>query len=128
MKKEEKILKDKFGKTNPFTVPKDYFESFATQMTELLPETEARIVEMHSEAWWRHLPLRKTVAVIGIVIALSSGTLLFLRHQSQDSKNISISKVQKATSSSIEYSNFDQMADYTMMDSQAIYASLVAEN
>ena len=128
MKKEEKILKDKFGKTNPFTVPKGYFESFATQMTELLPETEARIVEMHTEVWWRHLSIRKTAAVIGIAIALSSGTLLFLRHQSQGSVNNSVSKVQEATSNSTEYSNFDQMADYTMMDSQAIYASLVAEN
>ena len=128
MKKEEKILKDKFGKTNPFMVPKDYFESFATQMTELLPETEARIVEMHAEAWWRHLPIRKTAAVIGIVIALSSGTLLFLRHQSQGAMNNSVSKVQEAPTNSTEYSNFDQMADYTMMDSQAIYASLVAEN
>lgn len=128
MKKEEKILKDKFGKTNPFTVPKDYFESFATQMTELLPEPEARIVEMHTEAWWRHLPIRKTAAVIGIVVALSCGTLLFLRHLPQGSVNNSVSKVQEATSNSTEYSNFDQMADYTMMDSQAIYASLVAEN
>ena len=32
MLKEEKILKDKFGTANHFTVPEGYFESFAEKL------------------------------------------------------------------------------------------------
>ena len=46
MKKEEKILIDKFGKANHFSVPEGYFESFTDQMMDLLPESEARVIEM----------------------------------------------------------------------------------
>lgn len=128
MRKEEKILKDKFGKANPFTVPEGYFESFTAQMTEQLPETEARVINMHEQPLWHRLPLRKIAAAVGIAFIIGGGALWFDRTHSQESMHASLSKVQESNSSTSDYGTFDQMADYTMMDSQAIYASLVAEN
>lgn len=130
MRKEEKILKDKVGKVNPFTVPEGYFESFTEQMTELLPEMEARVIEMRAESLWHRLPIRKIAAVVGIGCILSGGMLwLSSQHTHEDSMHASMSKENEPVNSRVgEYGTFDQMADYTMMDSQAIYASLVAEN
>ena len=42
MLKEEKILKDKFGTANHFTVPEGYFDSFAEKLMESLPAQNLR--------------------------------------------------------------------------------------
>ena len=65
MKKEEKILIDKFGKANHFSVPEGYFESFTDQMMDLLPESEARVIEMRPATWWNRLPIKKVAAAVG---------------------------------------------------------------
>ena len=61
MKKEEKILIDKFGKANHFSVPEGYFESFTDQMMDLLQESEARVIEMRPATWWNRLPIKKVL-------------------------------------------------------------------
>ena len=68
MKKEEKILIDKFGKANHFSVPEGYFESFTDQMMDLLPESEARVIEMRPATWWNRLPIKKVAAAVGAVL------------------------------------------------------------
>lgn len=54
-----KILIDKFGKANHFSVPEGYFESFTDQMMDLLPESEARVIEMRPATWWNRLPIKR---------------------------------------------------------------------
>lgn len=129
--KEENILKEKFGKVNPFTVPEGYFDSFADKLMEQLPEPEARIIEMHAESWWHKLPLRKIAAVAAVAAIVGSGAFLAIRNE-VDSHAPMASTVhqhtEKAEGTSTSYGSFDEMADYTMMDNQDIYASLVAEN
>lgn len=75
MKKEEKILIDKFGKANHFSVPEGYFESFTDQMMDLLPESEARVIEMRPATWWNRLPIKKVAAAVGAVLVIGAGSL-----------------------------------------------------
>lgn len=128
MKKEEKILIDKFGKANHFSVPEGYFESFTNQMMDLLPESEARVIEMRPATWWNRLPIKKVAAAIGAVLVIGAGSLWVGNHTHTDKVNTAVTGSMHHTTSVSEYGTFDQMADYTMMDNQTIYASLVGEN
>lgn len=130
MMKEEKILKEKFGTANHFAVPDGYFDSFADQLMEQLPESrEHQVIEMRAQTWWNRLPLRKVAAAVGVAIVLGSSSL-YVVHQQASSKVSAIARETSShpSSSTTEYGSFDEMADYTMMDNQDIYASLVAEN
>lgn len=129
MMKEEKILSDKFGKGNHFSVPEGYFDSFADKLMEQLPEPEARVIEMHAESWLHRLPLRKIAAVVGVAVVLGGGSLFFAHQQSSHHTQMAhVEAGHHNLSGGSEYGTFDEMADYTMMDNQDIYASLVAEN
>lgn len=128
MKKEEKILIDKFGKANHFSVPEGYFESFTDQMMDLLPESEVRVIEMRPATWWNRLPIKKVAAAVGAVLVIGAGSLWMSNHTHSDKGNTAVTSSMHHTTSGSEYGTFDQMADYTMMDNQTIYASLVGEN
>lgn len=128
MMKEEKMLKGMFGRENHFAVPEGYFDSFADKLMEQLPATDARIVEMHAESWWHRLPLRKVAAVVGVAALLGGGGLFYVNHGLHTSAQMAGTYVESPVTGNSEYSTFDQMADYTMMDNQDIYVSLVAEN
>lgn len=128
MMKEEKILKEKFGAVNHFTVPEGYFDSFADKLMEQLPDTEARVIPMHAESWWHRLPMRKIAAAIGTVVVLACGGMFYANHTSSGKAAIAHVSSEHLQESGSEYGTFDQMADYTMMDNQDIYVSLVADN
>lgn len=129
MIKEEQKLINKFGTENHFTVPEGYFDTFADQLMQQLPEQQARVVRI---SLWHRLPLRKIAAVIGVVACMATGTLYVMQHTShagveqvahaESSENI------EHSSTSGDYGTFDEMVDYTMTDNQDIYASLLAEN
>ena len=126
--REEKILKDKFGKVNPFTVPDGYFDSFAERLMENLPEQESHVIHMQAQTWWQKMPLRKMAAALGGVVVLSCGALAFSRVQQGEHESYAVSTHHLEVSSASTEGTFEQMADYTMMDNETIYASLVAEN
>lgn len=128
MMREEKILKDKFGKVNPFTVPDGYFDSFAERLMENLPEQESHVIHMHAQAWWKKMPLRKMAAALGGVVVLSCGALAFSLAQQGGHESYAVSAHHSEISGASTEGTFEQMADYTMMDNETIYASLVAEN
>ena len=131
MMKEEKILKEKFGKANPFTVPEGYFDSFADKLMGQLPEPEARIIEMHAESWWHKMPLRKIAAAAAVAVVMGCGAFLAIHNETDNHAPMASTMHQhseKGEGTSSSYGSFDEMADYTMMDNQDIYASLVAEN
>lgn len=126
--KEEKILIEKFGKVNHFTVPEGYFDSFADQLMEQLPESAHRVIDIRAQKWWSRIPLRKMAAVIGIGIVLAGGAVM-VDHKMASRQQIAVgSQVEIPHEGNTEYGTFEQMADYTMMDNQDIYATLVAEN
>ena len=91
-------------------------------------ENKAKFVHL---SLWRRLPLRKIAAVLAVTAMLGGGVL----YQLQQAEKKHHALVHKETPA-IETSHvtdgddaaFEQMADYTMMDSQDFYAQLVAEN
>ena len=81
MLKEEKILKDKFGTANHFTVPEGYFDSFAEKLMESLPAPEPQVIEMQAASWWSRLPLRKIAVAASVVAVVGFGSLFFTHQQ-----------------------------------------------
>ena len=63
MTREENILKERFGKENPFKVPDGYFDHLTERIMENLPEQEVRVIDIRSrQTLWQKLPLRKIAA------------------------------------------------------------------
>ena len=118
MLKEDNILNSRFGKKNHFQVPAGYFDQLTDRVMANLPEQEPRIIHMQPSLWQR-MPIRK---IGGSVLALkytgsSKPAMAHVDHM-----------VQKAAVNNNEDATFNEMADYTMMDNETIYASLIAEN
>lgn len=146
MMKEEHILNDNLGKSNHFKVPDGYFDQLADRVMAKLPEQEcpaeetlvnalgakAQQIDISSHTLWQRLPLRKIAAAAGIVMLLGTG-IWKLSGSTDDSQRQYASAAtsiaaQKATLNGSEEATFNEMADYTMMDNETIYASLIAEN
>lgn len=128
MIKEEKILRNKWGKENHFTVPDGYFDSFAEQMERQLPEQEPCVVTV---SLWSRLPLRKMAAAVAAVACLASGALYVVQRTAHSAPKVAHAEAPKTTEEvpgSADCSSYDAMFDYTMTDNQEIYASLLAEN
>ena len=143
MMNEEKKINDIFGKENHFKVPEGYFDNFAEQMMAKIPEQEIDTLEETDKdclenkakfvhlSLWRRLPLRKIAAVLAVTAMLGGGVLYQL--QQAEKKHHAMAHNETPTTENSHVTDgddaaFEQMADYTMMDSQDFYAQLVAEN
>ena len=115
MLKEEKILKDKFGTANHFTVPEGY-----------LPAPEPQVIEMRAASWWSRLPLRKIAVAASVAAVVGLGSLFFTHQQASQQPEMAHVNLVERVSSNDENRSFDVMADYAMIDNQDIYASLAA--
>lgn len=128
MTREENILKERFGKENPFKVPDGYFDHLTERIMENLPEQEIRVIDIRSrQTLWQKLPLRKLAAAIAVAALLGGGTFWALQHEG-DSKMLAHAKKHELKTVSSDDAAFNEMADYAMIDNEAIYASLMAEN
>lgn len=143
MKKEEYILNRHLGKKNHFQVPAGYFDQLADRVMAQLPAQApvgqvvssqgARLINMSgNRTFWQHRSVRKIAAAVAAVAVLSIGSLATF-HYVMHSQSISMvahndHAQHKATVSSSEDATFNEMVDYTMMDNETIYASLIAEN
>lgn len=143
MMNEEKKINDIFGKENHFKVPEGYFDNFAEQMMAKIPMQEFDSPEVtdknHQEnkakfvhlSLWRRLPLRKIAAVLAVTAMLGGGVLYQLQQAEKKHHAMAHNETPATGSSHVtdgDDAAFEQMADYTMMDSQDFYAQLVAEN
>lgn len=128
MTREENILKERFGKQNPFKVPDGYFDHLTEKIMENLPEQEVRVIDIRSrQTLWQKLPLRKIAAAVAVAALLGGGTFWALQHEG-DSKMVAHAKKYEQKTVSSDDAAFNEMADYAMIDNEAIYASLIAEN
>lgn len=128
MTREENILKERFGKQNPFKVPDGYFDHLTEKIMENLPEQEVRVIDIRSrQTLWQKMPLRKIAAAVAVAALLGGGTFWALQHEG-DSKMVAHAKQHEQKAVSSEDAAFNEMADYAMIDNEAIYASLIAEN
>lgn len=128
MTREENILKERFGKENPFKVPDGYFDHLTERIMENLPEQEIRVIDIRSrQTLWQKLPLRKIAAAVAVVALLGGGSFWALQHEG-DSRMVAHAKQHEQKAVSSEDAAFNEMADYAMIDNETIYASLIAEN
>lgn len=143
MMNEEKKINDIFAKENHFKVPEGYFDNFAEQMIAKIPEQEIDSPEVPDKnrqenkakfvhlSLWRRLPLRKIAAVLAVTAMLGGGVLYQLQQSEKKHHAMAHNEAPAIESSHVtdgDDAAFEQMADYTMMDSQDFYAQLVAEN
>ena len=128
MTREENILKERFGKENPFKVPDGYFDHLTERIMENLPEQEVRVIDIRSrQTLWQKLPLRKIAAAVAVVALLGGGSFWALQHEG-DNRMVAHAKQHEQKAVSSEDAAFNEMADYAMIDNETIYASLIAEN
>lgn len=143
MMNEEKKINDIFGKENHFKVPEGYFDNFAELMMAKIPEQEIDSPEITDKdcqenkakfvhlSLWKRLPLRKIAAVLAVIAMLGGGVLYQLQQAEKKHHAMAHNEAPAIESSHVtdgDDAAFEQMADYTMMDSQDFYAQLVAEN
>lgn len=134
--KEEHILKATLGTRNHFQVPEGYFDELASKVMASIPESQP-VVEMQVEhisqrarilSLWQNAMLRKVAAVACVALLLGGvsvgvGTSLSSRNDAQHVFGQNYTPVAQT-----EDSSFDEAADYTMLDNQEIYASLLSES
>lgn len=130
MIKEEDILISMFGRESHFSVPEGYFQNITQTVMDRLPEEEVRVLEMHS-SFLHRLPVRKIAAVVGALFVIT-GTAFYVSSSSRNTTT-SMAHVEKnvpvvETADDGCYGTFDEVADYTMLDNEQIYSSLMAEN
>lgn len=128
MTREENILKERFGKENPFKVPDGYFDHLTERIMENLPEQEIRVIDIRSrQTLWQKLPLRKIAAAVAFVALLGGGSFWAFQHEG-NSKVVAHAKHHEQKAVVSEEAAFNEMADYAMIDNETIYASLMTEN
>lgn len=128
MMKEENILRKRYGKENHFQVPEGYFDKLTEQVMANLPEQEARIISIEEHSLWQRMPWRKIAATIAAVGLLGGGALVAVQQQPAQ-RSIALDKHQTVKpAAGTDDAAFYEMANYTMMDNETIYASLIAEN
>lgn len=120
MDQEEKYIEEKFGRRTPFKVPEGYFDSFASQLIQNLPEREpakkAKVVELRPSAWRRYRAVGVAAACVCAAM-LTVGAYLNGGGQ-QAGAGMAAGQAQVRQS----YSPVDAMVDYTMMDTEDMYA------
>lgn len=128
--KEERYLSQTFGKGNHFTVPDGYFDNFAQQLMDSLPEVSddrnaaplcAEGAPQRRATTRLRLYIRNAVAAACVCGAIIGGTLLMTNGGANSAQAADMSEYY-----SQDYT-IERMADYTMIDSEELYDYLAEE-
>lgn len=121
-KDEEKLIKQ-FGKVEPYKVPDGYFEDFTRQLMNKLPEKshKTKIVELRPKLWNSHFRGGIAAAFIAVTLTIGIYTYIGKLNVINSCENASMPHNEDLDQNK---ASFDQMADYTMIDNEDIYASL----
>ena len=124
-------LQKEFGTQRPFTVPENYFSELSSRVMAQIPTEEQKeaVVEVKPRrATLRYLrPLAAAAMTIGVVLV---GFLAYYEFDGGQGKHALPSShlaqgVHEASASSDD--DFDQAADYFMIDESDMYAYLTSE-
>lgn len=121
--KEEKYLSRTFGNANHFSVPDNYFDGFARQLMDSLPESAAAPVHVRRKRSATIVRYMRNVAAAACICGAVIGGSLFMMRGSSN-------QVQAADMSAQYYSQdyaIDQMADYAMIGNEDLYSYLAEE-
>ncbi len=122
--KEERYLRSRVGKQNPFRVPEGYFDSFAARMTENLPEQDGKTAAVVSLR--RPRVVRMVLYAAACLCIAVLGSVVYWSKLSLQSTESGTAQVVTHTVASTDV-YVDAVADYTMMDNSDIYAYLSEE-
>ena len=124
---EEIALQQQFGKQNPFSVPDGYFEELAAKVMAQLPEEGSTEMAQPARSGRRavvHHMLRRYAVAASIVGVIVGAAVWFMQpRQNVAAQHFSATSV-KAPVATVTEDNFEQMADYAMIDNQDIYSYL----
>lgn len=114
MKEEDNILR-KIGKENVFRVPEGYFENFASELMERLPEKERPAFETKEPTKWERMKPWVYMA------AMFAGAALIIRVASQ-APAAADHTLSDEVETEMEYINM--AVDNSMLDDYALYVYL----
>ncbi len=119
MRTDERNLRQQFGRNPGFKVPEGYFEHLVPEVMNRLPESDSKVIPMsHTRSRlvrWRTGALA-AACVCGAVFGLS--VILHKQHMSAPQSMASASTTQEVSLSK----TIDQLADYSMIDNEDMYA------
>lgn len=129
--KDEKYIRKSFGKEEHFKVPEGYFDSLSSKVMMRIKEESphrGRIVPkvVHMTVWQRYRKAIVSVAASVCVGMVAAGAWFNGAFGSGSKQNVAIQ--QEQTSSSSENSAFEAMIDYSMMDTEDMYAYMAEAN
>lgn len=113
---EEKYIEERVGKRNPFLVPEGYFDQLPDQIMKALPERKPK-----AKSVW----MRPVIYAAASIAALLICTGAYLALSSDETKHEAVLVTQPQQQE--VYDEFDEAADYMMLDNHDIYA-LLSEN
>lgn len=122
MNNEIMDIERRFGKKQPFRVPDGYFGGLVADVMSRLPE-QAPAAKLHV-VWWRRRPW---VAAAAASVCVAAFSMLFFLHAPADKGPMARHETRPAEVQGDGNASFDMAADYTMIDSDDIYA-MVSEN
>ena len=111
---DEKYIEERVGRRNPYQVPEGYFDAFASQLMQQLPERPAKV---------RQVRMRRSLYIAAACIAaffISGAAWLFMSQpEAQTEVPVQMAAQQESVDETI-----DEAADYMMLDNHEIYALL----
>ena len=114
--REEDIIRKKFGKKEPFTVPENYFADFADRLMNELPEKNAPVVNKPA-AKVRHLRYWLATAAVLCSVAVT-GAWVYLRQASASKTPVASVSVEHDLNVAPETESvyMEDMLDYALVD------------
>lgn len=121
---EEDKIRSKVGKGNPFRVPEGYFDSFASQLMDKLPERKASMAETPRPRFKAMRPVLYAAAcLLAAVFSVAAYFAKIALVGEQAQQHTTAMHIQK---SAVDV-YMDEAADYAMVDNTDIYACLASE-
>ena len=111
---DEKYIEERVGRRNPYQVPEGYFDAFASQLMQQLPErpAKARQVRMRRSLYF-------AAACIAALFISGAAWLFMSQPEAQTEVPVQMAAQQESVDETI-----DEAADYMMLDNHEIYALL----
>lgn len=126
--KDEKYIKKTFGKSNPFVVPKGYFDEFSSRINNIIKTTEIHSrtrknpeVKVRTVSIWSR-PRRFAVGIAASVCMCIFSLGAYLHVNQGSHQDISSAEQVNVEHQYTDNSNIDAMVDYSMMDTEDMYA------
>lgn len=126
MMNEEKYLIDRVGRENPFRVPEGYFDTLASQVMARVDSDGApkAAVEVSMPRKARSVWMRPVYYAAAAVCALFISVAVYHAFTAQQPAQ---TVAQQAPAQQQGDADFDEAADYLMVDNQDIYACLSSD-